>query len=654
MPTIEEMRAQLKASEGPPSQMPSIEDMRSQLKSGPAPMDTIPVVQEQHPELTMADRLITKNFANNNEAAVNYLQKQHPDLEISIKNDQIVARSRNATTNEPYKVLDPDKGTLGNLNPFSTEFYKDIADAGYDTLAGAASAAAAGAGGVAGAPTVAGALPAAAAAGAGTSAALEGLRQKIGNALGIDQGTDWANIGVSGLAGAATPALFGTGATAKQLGSNALRTAFSSAGEDLAPEALASAQRGILGRAADSAPGQWVQNQVGEKAARLGSMISGAPKDSLETFAKDNANYLAMENTRGGVTKEMLATGSMLNRRASEEKSLAWGKFQDSVKSLGKDAVIDTAPLHTAFQTSLDEAKGYADELGTDASQELYQRLKDAYDGTLLKTVGVDAETGEAVKEPIANLSVSAAAKLEQQLSDLAGYGQLKGKVSGNRFTQAQDAADKELMTLAARLKSSLGDQIDEHLSDTAKQAKERFIEVANAKNSVDKLMQSPQQAFTNLKNAGIDSNVVKRETFEHLDDVLNLNGALTNKAKLFETYETFHPGRKSFFSDLKNRTSVPAGVAGGALGYIAGSGGSRDGEGGGGFGPWIGALAGGSAGALLGGPGAMRRYIQFGLNNASRANAINTTTGLGNAAILNYGTKPAIKSAWELMNEGK
>lgn len=164
------------------------------------------IIEEMHPSISSTSRLLVKNFGNN--LGVDYLKKQHPDLEIKEQEGRVLVRGKGE---KKYKVLDPDTGAL------SWDMLRDIGDVAFDTAAGIAEGLAATTAGVAAAPTGAGSIPAAMAAAGATGAAGEALRQKIGHHLGINKEIDYGDVATVGAVSGLMPSLFGTGASTKQL-----------------------------------------------------------------------------------------------------------------------------------------------------------------------------------------------------------------------------------------------------------------------------------------------------------------------------------------------------------------------------------------------------------------------------------------------------
>lgn len=150
--------------------------------------------KEEPSAISMADRLIVKNFASNPEKALSYIKGKYPDLDVMNQDGEVFFKGKNE---DEYKPMDPAGFDVG-----------DIGDVGYDV----ASMIAQGAAGLGGA--AAGPLGAAGAA-AATSAGSDALKQALGAALGIEDnfsGQDIAaNAGIAGLTGGALP-LLGKGA----------------------------------------------------------------------------------------------------------------------------------------------------------------------------------------------------------------------------------------------------------------------------------------------------------------------------------------------------------------------------------------------------------------------------------------------------------
>lgn len=622
-------------------------ELDSEIASAQAKKLEPEVIQEMHPDFSDADRFVTKNFSTNNEAAVNYLQQRHPNLEIRVddQSGQIQARARDGKDGGAYRVLDPDNGvlsTVGNALTLQPEALRDLGDVTYDIGSGAATglASAAAGLGVGAATGGTGAIPAAMLAGAGASGGLEDLRQRLGRHLGLEQEQDWTQTGIATAGGALSPLLMGSGGTV----TSALGKKIVGEGADAATTAaIQASQRGLIGRGVDA---------FGKPlAAKVGGVLSGTSSEALQTLGTRFKDFKKLSGDPEGVLNFLDETGNVVDTKFQGAKAGAWDEFTTAVGAAGDAETVDLAPVKERFKAAIKEAeKGTRKGKGTEASQELVSELKGAYEryfkydaveqvpNVVQKATGLLDEFGkpvmtdvtemteQQVRKELTALSPKAALDLDQQLSELANFQSLKpAAVTGSRFKPSQSAVEKKLMTLGAGLKKDLGQQIDAVVPENALPARRRYGELANLERNVNTLTQNPRQAFTNLRNADISSNVTNKQLFHKVDRVLGTD--LLERAKMAEAVELFGPGRKSIFSGgLQGR--IPAALAGGALGAYAGR---TSGSGSG----YEGGLAGAAAGTLLGSPAAMRGlYVPLGRNLGLLNQTLGVPrVGLGQAA---------------------
>lgn len=610
-------------------------------------------VQETHPQFTDADRLVVKNFSANNEAAVNYLQKRHPNLEVSVDDasGQIKARSRDGK--EPvYRVLDPDLGVLGTLtNP--GELLRDSGDLLYDVAAGAGTGLATAAGGLAGtAAGGIGALPGGAAAGAAASTGFEGLRQGLGRLLGVEDNFDAGGLVGAGVAGAASPLLLGTGG---QVASGLGRKILGEGMSDAAVVAAQKAQRGAAGLAWDNV-GAPLARTVG---AKFGAAVSGVGEDALRAVGDENKAFRQAIKDPEGVLNFVENVGGDVDAKFLAKKQDAYGRLQSALGEAA-DESVDLSTVKDRLKNAIREAQSQAGERkGTGGSSEILESLKEAfqkhfvYGDTIdiptqsMKASGildasgnpvmhsVTGSTKQTVQKELSTLSPQAAIELSGDLAELANLQAVKaGQVTGNRFAGATKA-EKRLQTLGADLKRELDSRIDAVVPREAMPARREYGELLGLEKSINKLTQNPSQAFANLRNADMTSNLAKKQLLRRADRVVGTN--LEKQAGMAEALETYAPGRRSFFSKLSSLKSIPAGAAGGLAGGII----AQQNE----VSPWLGGVGGAMVGSALGGPAAMRRYIQGGLRVKNFSPLLKT--GMGAQALeemnpwLQMGDKP-------------
>lgn len=572
-------------------------------------------IQEMHPDFTVADRFVVKNFGGSPEDQVGYLQKRHPNLEITADKGNIKARSKGS--NEPYKVLDPDLNmpstgsTLGDIGQGAKEGLMDLGDVGWDALSGVGTTAATAAGGLAGGLLGGGvgALPVAMAAGGAAGAGLEGMRQGIGGLLGVNSG-NLANVGWSAAGGTAGPLLFGTGATGAQVAAKA-------AENGLAPDvaqSLLSSQSGLLGRARDAVAG--AIPAIGEK-------LSGVPADRIKGLMENYSNL-------GARPLRQIAedTASSVKDAVAGAKSAAWDTYQNIVSQ--SKTPVDVTPVRQAFQDAIKKAE--ANSSGTEASQELVDKLKAAYDkhfmvdkvvssaapqevatglldasgNPLTKTVEGVAE--KTVRVPVDNLLPNQAAQLDKELSEVAGFSGLgAGAQGGNRYGQAATYADKAIGQTAASAKKALDESMADVLLPDALNAKANYARVANLGKQAEPLFKGTDKTLATMRNMSSDANEGKKELLDQLDKEFG--------TKIGETSRLVG-ARASFLKpsplpvSSKGTTSTSRSGLLGAGGALLGAKIDQDYNHGSGVG---GGIAGGALGGLLGGPAALKAYIGLG-----------------------------------------
>lgn len=626
-------------------------DPSAYLSDHPGAKDLVPhVIQEQHPEFSNADRLIANNFSSTPQDAVGYLQKRHPNMEIAVdpESQQIRARGKNESA---YRVLNPNVSmdTLTDV----PEMLKIAGSHAYDLASGVGTAYATAAAGLGAGLGTGGtmALPAAAAAGAGASSAAETLRQAIGKyGLGMENNFDPTSIGIAGAGGALSPLLLGTGGTvASSLGKKIVGGGLDEAGQ----AALQAAQRGGLSRAYD-ALGKPVVNAAG-------GFLSGVGKSAMDTLTNNYPKVMELMNAPTGVRQFAQDTGKMINDKVFAKTNDLHRRFKDAIGAAGDSESIDLAPVQQLFK---DEIVSAEDQMtrgkGTEVSKELLDNLKEQYNKifmhdvtekvptTVMKPNGLLDAAGQpmmtpstevaeqTVRKSINKLTPEAAVDLGTSLNEMANF-QALGANAGNRFSTAASAAEKKIQQVGAKLKNALDDTMDKSLPPGTLDIRREYGQARNLSREATDLMQTPQQTFTNLRNADNTSNLAKKQLFQDMDTTFGTN--LLDRAKLMETMEQFSPGRKSVFSaDLLRR--VPAGLLGGAAGYYAGENSP--------LGAHAGGLAGAAAGMALGGPSAMRRYIGAGKGLSN----LFTNSGVAPNVVGSQQLQAPINSAWQLLQQ--
>lgn len=601
-------------------------------------------VQEMHPDISLADRWISKAVTDDPKAQAAYIQKKYPKLDVGVsKSGQVTARSKD-NPNGPYNVVDPNTGA------FSSDIIGDTGDIMYDAISGAATTGASVGGATLAAPGgPAAMMPAAMGAGAVTAGGLESARQAIARKLGAvnpDAQNELANpqvsdVAIATMAGGLQPLISGAGPELKGAGNIAWDAA---------------------------------KKPIGNTAAKMGSLISGAPTEDIATFAGRNKEYLAIEKNPEGLLKYVENTGDRLNGLFQNEKQKTYGQYQ-ALLGAGADAkTVSLESTKNVLKSAIADAEAEAARKNhTPETAKLVNELKDVYNEyfvgsvtqkvpelTQVPTGLMDASGKPAMKTvekivekkvPQENTAYSPfdATELTKKLQNIeANY---SNKLTGGSFKPSDDYVAKKLGVIGTKANQALREDISKVVPPEAAPLLARYGEVSDVEDDVTRLLQNKRQAFTNLKNSGFSNNPVNAQVFKRVDRVLP-GADLEKTAKLASAFETFSPGRRSFFSDLKSeaRNRVPAATLGGLAGYSLGR---SDGEGSG----YVPAVVGAGLGAFAGGPAMMRRYIQAGIGAGKMgANVAENARWYDprQAAALKLLVQPEVKSAWLQMNKEK
>ncbi len=537
------------------------------------------VVEEMHPDISLKDRALYKNFAADPEAGFNFLQKQYPKLNFrKDKSGEILAKRPDEAA---WKKLDPDTGF------FSKDFLPDVLDVAWDVPAGLLESAATAAGGVggalAGAPTIVGAAPGALAgaalAGGATGAGLETARQSLGKYFGVAEELDPSQIALSGAFGAASPLLLGTGATAGQIAKGALKSGTKEATKD-----LIGAQSGLLGRTWSGA-----KNTIAPKAAQI---ASGVDSDIIR-YASQNLDKIKEAEKNFGISPIYGELRDEFINAAQKAKSGIGEAIGQSKEAM--NVRIGADDVAKEYEGLLAKYTERAQRLGTKAAQEDLDYITNVIDQyvppNIYSSEGLDAKTAFDLKgslNEISGIKKTAKGPIDMRPGKLSEVERDLERVTKTALSKLDSNITKaspkggELNELNKAYKQTLADSeaVNKYFGD--EKATEKTI------NALIKSKSSSQrkEVYGLAEKLGIDVKGPARESVainyfaQPAEDILSLGGTTST-----------------------SRTGALAGL-GGALGFAAG-------------GP-IGGAIGGFAGAKAGSPANIRRVMQA---NA-RANA--------------------------------
>lgn len=596
------------------------------------------VIQEMPEGVSPIDRAIVKNFANSNTTGVNYLQKKYPDHEVKMEGDQYLMRKRGA---RDWNTLDPDTGF------FSKDFLNDAGDVIFDVGAGTASGIASGAAGAAALPTGVAALPAAAAAGGATNAGLEYLRQKLGNMFGIDQDVSGTDVAAAGAAGAISPLIFGTGASANQLAKGALKRGLDEAGQ----VALKDAQRGAVGYGYDAV--------TRNLAPKIGQLVSGIDKGTIKTFANNVDRIKDVEAS--GITDLATASQDKIVGAIGDEKNRIGKLIGDTIDATGKK--VNIAPVKGVFNQLKEKLMSYKDEIDNPLLQEKLKEVLSTYDDLFTKAakeevsplVGlvdeygrplIQAGTKKAKEEIGDSISARAAFKLQQDLADLAELSKMKGGML-SRLTGKSNVAQKELAEVSRSGYNLINKGLDEATDGLSSELKSEYKRHGQIQRALAPHFSTPERTYATLKNIGSKNKRILRETLQKIDSELNTN--LLDDAKFLDAFNTFSDASTDAIGGAGTTSTsrtIPLSVMGSSLGGLAGykTGNEVGGSGYGFAGATLGAGLGAFLGAKGGSPAMIRALIEKGLRAEKIGNAIKNTVPVRGAPV----------SAWNFMRDRK
>jgi hypothetical protein len=532
-------------------------------------------VQEQHPDISTADRWLVKNLSQSPEASLNYLKQKYPDLEIEMSGDgQLRAKSKGGK----WMAIDPDNHGLDYSKGGLKEFGKDVGDIGYDLYAGATEGAAALGGAALGAGVslpagMTGAIPGAMLAGGAATAANEGIRQKLGQWLGLPQDVSGEDVLASGAIGAVAPAISGAGKV-----------------PGVAQKAME--YGGKATRAINPLP------FIGEK-------VSGVPRQILRDYADDGVREAVKRLEKEGITDFSGKVFDKLKNYIEGNKEKAGQELVEAIEGAGRKANV--APAKGSFTSRVDEIQKNAPVTEAD------QKAINAVLGDYNKYFGLaeDAQTRLNPNRMVLEKSPSfvpdeltpkKAWDIQKQLKQVADF-------------EKSDLTPADLARKGAARDSyfKINEALDEASEGLSSKAKDRYS--AAIKEEAELLPRfegrtradSIQKTYNEMSRLDRQGRKVMQEKLSKLSDDEILN--LADEAKILSTYRWLgNPNVAPVSSAGTTSTSrtIPLAIAGGSLGSLAGY---NTGQG------YAGATVGGAGGAalgtMLGSPAAMKAYIR-------------------------------------------
>jgi hypothetical protein len=529
------------------------------------------VVNEMHPDIDTTTRAVIKNLsAGDVEAEFKYLKKNHPNLDFKQDSQGNIVAKR--PDEQMWRQLDPQGFQLRDLP-------QDLLDVAYDIPAGVGQGALTASAGLAAAPTVVGSIPAAMAASGGSGAGLEYIRQKLGQAAGLEQEVDQGQVGLAGGIGALIPAAFGTGATAKQILTQGAKQATKQGATGIAKKELinelALSQRGGLSRMFKGGT----------------SALSGLSPKILENAVENPSLMSGKMGTPKALSESLESVSQGIKNSADESRRELQQAFSD-VEKFTRQKTVDIAEAQKPFDDLIAKRQRI---FGENPMQETQDALEDAI----------------AAKESIfgnkTKLPGDVAKNTQDRLNELTKIQRKKGGKLIDKSLQNLVEADKEIVTASRKSASSVGEAIDTATGEVdLKGLKGSYSEALQDLEKIDKLFGSPealQKTFKKMEDPVLAQEIKALAEKYGFDIEQNMLDYYTSKNLASSSWL---PVNELGQTNLKR---AGAGAAtGGALGAYTGySGGGGDGYGSG----MLGGLIGGGLGGLLTGPAATRMALR-------------------------------------------
>lgn len=525
-------------------------------------------IQEMHPDISMIDRAAVKNLGTDTDESIVYLKQQYGDkLDFDKVQGQIVAKRPDE---KEWRVLDPEYFGKGGFIEGAKEAIRDVTDVAYDIPAGMLQGAATTAGGLAGLPLgPGGALAAGAAAGAGSGLVAEGIRQGLGNLVGVSSGLDKTSLALSGALGGVGPLAFGVGTAkgaAKELvESGAKQVAKTGVLRQALGMTTAEAKKALESGIGSLSPSQkklltdYVSDRteglMSQPAKKALGFLSGFSAKAINTAQKPISPILRKQLERlnipleDGVPYTMQEVADILNKRndADAVAKMAIQAISDEIKRARRtigakmNLARETAEgagveidIYDAAKPIRDYIEELADLQAKDWSPERAKRIQQAQsviDDFLSTRVPSPDDPSKFFNVPVTKLGPEATFDRQQAIKD-----KFLQNAYGDKYEDALGKISNELESKITQTESNIRNQLKKKIG-----AQDVYKEYAEN----EEMTQALYSSFKDLKRAGrtignIESkaNAGLRKQLIQFDD--KYGGNTMELAELMQTWRNF------------------------------------------------------------------------------------------------------------------
>lgn len=527
----------------------------------PAGTETdFPTAQETHPAVSAGTRLLIKNLANSPEAGIGYIKQEYPGMEVRLGKSSGQLEMKYPDERE-WKVLDPQTGA------FTSDTLQDVGDVAYDTVAGLGSGAASTAGGLA-TLGAGGGIPGAALAGGASSAALEGLRQKLGSALGLPQEVNTEDTLIQGGIGALMPAAMGTGATKSLLAEGARKAV---------PAVMAG--------------------------------LSGVPTQVIKAYTKQAPQV--DELAREGVSDYIAKVHETMKTGVAQAKKQVGKELQDTIEA--SQTPVNIGPVKAKLDSLISDLENRSIKNASDIESlnalkqkrdELFSKIVPDSDTMLIGTEDAPMVAGGRQLKLPENISAKEAFELQEKLNAEAAF---SPKQSFGPRNATEEKSVQRWQNANAEASRELNKGLDKATDGWSGELKGKYKQYSRLQQDLNTHFKDETATYKTLSNVyGKNKKLLQ----ERLDEIDALTGGELGVRESADKMAAL-----SYFEDpglLPNSgggtTSTSRSLGGktlGALlgGYIAKSQGGN---------PYLGAVVGGIGGGMAFGPKALKQYIKM------------------------------------------
>lgn len=573
----------------------------------------LPTVQEM-PEGFKADRFKIKNFGDDAMQSIAYLKNKYGDAyEFDQKDGQIRIK---APGDKQWKVLDPEGFDI-----------QDVTDVAYDIPTGLAQGLATSVAGLAGGAlgAGAGAIPAAMGTGMATGAGIEALRQYAGEKLGVNE-MSGKDIAVSGALGAASPLLFGTGASKPMIkaalgGDDVVRNISSKLGNFIKKDEFAMTPANL--KAAEEYLTRAQTGIVAKPIEKLGSFFSGIPEKVLGKMTTPISPYVQNFMEKAGYTfnPDDVITTTKAGEIMDFDPDKFASKFVDTIseettkkrKELGDQiaARLDASGKKFNFGNYLDDLEEFILNLRTSKNltkadeATIKKAEKLAYDYLTTDVRVIDPVTGRMFRQLDSNgvplrkivddASATEAMRIKNSMNDFLDF--------ASRGGDKKSPISKELMRKFGGIHKKVSDDLYNAIDGSELRAAYRQNEELGE--YVGRKINSEENALKALKNMDKKTFSILNSRLKQFDDMhgtqLSELGDVVQNWNYFAKPATVSVEGRG--SEINRRAIVLGSTVGGLLGStIAGPVGAAKGT-----------IIGGAAGQYLTSPAAIKKITTAG-----------------------------------------